>query len=74
MRSENTSATPDDCRTSSLAGMAMVLVIVIVSLVVVRKLQVRVLLEACMQAQNPGCELTVDRLRVSRLLDRIAIR
>jgi hypothetical protein len=67
MRRQHTSATDDDLRTASLAGLAVVLVILIVSLGVVRKLQVRVLLETCMQTQSTGCEQAVDRLRVSRI-------
>ena len=73
MRSQDMSATNGDRRTSSLAALAVILIIVTVSLVIVRKLQVRVLLEACVQTQRPGCELTADRLRVSRLLDRLTV-
>lgn len=61
-----------DCRTtSSLTGMAAVLVLVIVALVVTRKLQVRAIMEECLMTQRPSCELAADRLRVSRLAGRI---
>ena len=46
----------------------------VLSFVIVRKLQVRVLLEACMQNPTPSCEMTADRPRVSRLLERLAAR
>ena len=65
-------ATKDrDRQTASLAGAAAVLLLVIVSLVIVRKLQVRVLLEACLMSQSPGCEATIEHLRVSRMIDRM---
>jgi hypothetical protein len=61
----------DDRLSMSLAGFAVVLVVVVVSLIVVRKLQVRTILEACLMAQRPACEAAVDPIRVSRLLDHI---
>lgn len=54
-------------QTSSLAGVVAVLLIIVMSLFVIRKLQVRAMLEECLTSQRPGCELAVDRLRVSRL-------
>ena len=61
--------TDEDRQSSSLAAALALLVLVIVSLVVVRKLQVRSMLEECMLSQRPGCAATVDRLRVSVLID-----
>lgn len=62
----------DDVRlTGSLAGLAAVLLLLVLSLVVVRKLQVRCLLEACLLSGQPACEETVARLRVSRLFERL---
>ena len=49
----------------SLAGLAVILLIVVASLIIVRKLQVRCLIEHCLMAGQPGCEHSVDRLRVS---------
>ncbi len=72
MRSSPLSAMDDDTRhTTSLAGLAAVLLLVVLSLVVVRKLQVRSMLEACAMSQAPGCETAADDLRVSRLMDRL---
>ena len=71
MHDQEKPANDADLCASNRVGLAVTLVFLIVSFVVVRKLQVRVLLETCMQTQSPGCELTVDRLRVSRFLDRI---
>lgn len=65
----------DDARqTTSLAGLATVLLLVVLSLVVVRKLQVRSMLEACAMSQAPGCETAADDLRVSRIMDRLSGR
>ncbi len=74
MRNGDTSDTGDDRLTSSLAGIVVVLLVLVVSLIVVRKLQVRVLLEGCMQTQSPACEMTADRPRVSRFLDHFVVR
>lgn len=72
MRSSPLSAMDDDARqTTSLAGLAAVLLLIVLSLVVVRKLQVRYILEACATSQAPGCETAADGLRVSRLMDRL---
>ena len=60
--------------TNSLAGLAAVLLLVVLSLVVVRKLQVRSMMEACVMSQQPGCEGAVEHLRVSKLLDRLWTR
>ncbi len=56
-----------DTRTASLAGLAAVLLIAVLALVIVRKLQVRGMEEACRLSGRPGCEHAVDRLRVSRM-------
>jgi len=75
MRSSPLSAMDDDARqTTSLAGLATVLLLVVLSLVVVRKLQVRSMLEACAMSQAPGCETAADDLRVSRIMDRLSGR
>ena len=58
-------------RTMSLAGLAAVLLVVVVSAVVIRKLQVRCLMEACLLSGQPECGHTIDRLRVSRQFERI---
>lgn len=58
-------------RTNSLAGLAAVLLLVVLALVVARKLQVRSMMEACDMSQQPGCEVAVDHLRVSKLMDRL---
>ena len=55
-------------QSSALAGLAMALVIVVVCLVLVRKLQVRSMLESCAASQQTGCMIAIDRLRVSHLL------
>ncbi|MEJ1977203.1 MAG: hypothetical protein WDN49_14940 [Acetobacteraceae bacterium] len=52
-------------RTASLAGLAATLFIFVLALVIVRKLQVRCMLEECLSSGRPGCEYAVDRLRVS---------
>ncbi len=58
-------------RTWSRAGIAAVLVVVILALVVIRKLQVRSILANCMAAQRPACEAMVEGLRISRQIDRL---
>ncbi len=57
----------DDQRSNSLAGLAATLFIVVVGLLVVRKLQVRCMMETCISSGQPGCAVAVDRLRVSRM-------
>ena len=44
----------------NLAGIAIVLIVVVVSLVVIRKIQVREMLADCVAAQRPACETTVE--------------
>lgn len=61
-------------RTNSLAGLAAVLFLVVLTLVVMRKLQVRSMMEACDMSQQLGCEVAVDHLRISKLMDRLWIR
>lgn len=56
--------------TISLTGLAVTVLLVVAALVVVRKLQVRLLMAECAQIDRPGCAATVDRLRVSRALSR----
>lgn len=58
--------------TRDLAGIVVVLVVVVTALVVIRKLQVRTILAECVASQQPACEATVERLRVSRLIDRLS--
>jgi hypothetical protein len=60
-----------DRLTASLTAAVAVLILVVVSLVIVRKLQVRVLLEECVMSQSPGCEAAIEHLRVSRMIDRL---
>ena len=71
LQRDETISDTDFRTTSSLTGMAAVLVLVIVALVVTRKLQVRAIMEECLMTQQPACELAADRLRVSRLAGRI---
>lgn len=61
----------DERSTRSIAGLAAVLFVVVISLVVIRKLQVRSMLEDCLLTQRPACEVALDRLRVSRAIDSI---
>jgi hypothetical protein len=57
----------DEMRQSmSLLGLAMTLFIVVSCLVLVRKLQVRTMLETCERSPQTGCMVKIDRLRVSR--------
>ena len=58
-------------RTNSLAGLVAVLLLVVLALVVVRKRQVRSMLEDCIMSQQLGCEAAVEHLRVSKLMDRL---
>lgn len=53
--------------TSSLAGLAVTLLLIVIALVVIRELQVRCLLEECLMSGRPGCVEAIDRLRVSLL-------
>ncbi len=61
---------PHDRRTNSLAGLAATLLIVVLSMVLIRKLQVRCMMETCAMSGRPGCVEEVDRLRVSRMFVR----
>ncbi len=56
-----------DRQSSSLAGLAFTLFVVVASLVVVRKLQVRIMLETCLMHAQTGCMVKIDRLRVTHL-------
>ena len=60
-----------DRYSSNLAAVVAVLLVLIMSLVIVRKLQVRSMLQECRLSQRQACETTVDRLRVSHSLDRV---
>jgi hypothetical protein len=60
-----------DRYSSSLAAVIAVLIVLIMSLVIVRELQVYSILQKCRLSQRPACETTVDRLRVSHLLDSV---
>ena len=71
MRQARTLGGDDEARqTASLVGVVIVLFIIVIALFVIRKLQVRVMLENCLMSQHSGCELAVDRLRVSRVFAR----
>lgn len=63
-----------DRSTNSVAGLAMVLLVVVLALVVVRKLQVRSMMAACDMSQQLGCEGAVGHLRISKILDRLWTR
>jgi hypothetical protein len=60
----------DRC-SSNLAAVIAVLIVLIMSLVIVRELQMHSILQKCRLSQRPACETTVDRLRVSHLLGRV---
>jgi hypothetical protein len=55
-------------RTTSLAGFAITLAIVVLALGIVRKLQVRCLIEECVLAGGSDCQHVAEDLRVSRAL------
>lgn len=55
-------------QTSSLAAL---LVVIVISGVIIRELQVRSMMEECTSSQRPGCMAAVDRLRVSLMVDRL---
>ena len=61
-------------QTSSLVGLLIVLALLVISAVIVRKIQVRVMMEQCLMSQRPGCRLAADKLRVSHVLDRMVER
>lgn len=70
-RQEPYRAMDDDARVSaSLMALAAVLLLLVTSTVVIRKLQVRCMMEACLMSGQPGCEYKADQLRVSRVMDR----
>ncbi len=56
--------------TANLAGLAATLLVIVIALVVIRKLQVRCMLEECMMSGRPGGVEAVDRLRVSLMFSR----
>jgi hypothetical protein len=56
---------PGPRRSLSVAGLAATLLIVLISLVVMRKFQVRSMLESCAMSRQDGCVETVDRWRVA---------
>jgi hypothetical protein len=58
-------------RTMSLAGFAVTLAIVVLSLGIVRKLQVRCLIEDCVLAGGSQCQHVAEDLRVSRALQTL---
>ena len=51
--------------TSSLAGLAATLLLIVTTLFVIRELQVRCMLEECLMSGRPGCVEAANRLRVS---------
>ncbi len=57
-----------DRRGQSLAGLAMTLLLLVLCLVLVRKIQVRTMLESCEARQQTGCMVQIDKLRVSHIL------
>lgn len=58
-------------RTASLAGLAVALLIIVGALLIVRKLQVRCLIENCILAGGTHCEHVADDLRVSRSIEML---
>jgi hypothetical protein len=61
-----------DRRTAGLAGFAVTLFIIVLALLIVRKLQVRCLIENCILAGGTGCQHVAENLRVSRALGALA--
>jgi hypothetical protein len=59
-------------RTAGLAGFAVTLFIIVLALLIVRKLQVRCLIENCILAGGSGCQHVAENLRVSRALEAFA--
>jgi hypothetical protein len=59
-------------RTSSLAGFAITLAIVVLALGIVRKLQVRCLIEDCILAGGSECQHVGENLRVSRAFQQFS--
>ena len=57
-------------QSASLAGLAAALLIAVLALVLVRKLQVRCMVEECLASGRPGCEHAIDRFRVSRMFSQ----
>jgi hypothetical protein len=58
----------DRARTNAnVMGIMVTICLILVSFVIVRKLQVRCMAEACMMSGQPGCMESVDRLRISRM-------
>ncbi|GAC1539866.1 MAG: hypothetical protein NVS2B4_19560 [Ramlibacter sp.] len=51
--------------TSSLAGLAATLLLIVTALFVIRELQACCMLEECLMSGRPGCVEAVDRLRAS---------
>jgi hypothetical protein len=60
-----------DRRTAGLAGFAVTLFIIVLALLIVRKLQVRCLIENCIMAGGSGCQHVAENLRVSRALEEL---
>jgi hypothetical protein len=60
-----------DRYSSGLAAVVAVLIVLVMSLVIVPKLKVLSILQECRLSQHSACETTVDRLRVSHLLDSV---
>lgn len=62
-----------DRRTAGLAGFAITLLLVVLALVIVRKLQVRCLIENCILAGGSECQHVAENLRVSRALEALGV-
>jgi hypothetical protein len=56
-------------RSTSLAGFAATLFIVVLALFIARKLQVRCLIEDCILSGGSGCQHVAENLRVSRAFE-----
>jgi hypothetical protein len=58
-------------QTFSLAGLMLTLLIVVVSLIVIRELQISTVLQDCLLTNRSGCMAIADRLSVSHAFDRV---
>jgi hypothetical protein len=58
-------------QTSSLAALMLTLLIVVVSLVVIRELQIYAIVQDCLLTNRPGCMVEADRLSVSHAFDQM---
>lgn len=58
-------------QTSSLAALMLTLLIIVISLVVIRELQVYAIVQDCLLTNRPGCMAVADRLSVSHAFEQM---